>query len=73
MLSELFCFSFLIPEKSVPQVALRWLLQKEVVSSVIIGVTSVSQLEDNVGAATEWKLSDEEVLSDIYLRHSFEI
>lgn len=30
-------------------------------SSVIIGVTSVSQLEDNVGAATEWKLSDEEM------------
>ena len=45
------------------QVALRWLLQKDVVSSVICGVTSVAQLEDNVGASTGWSLSDEEVFS----------
>ncbi|KAL4225818.1 hypothetical protein ACF0H5_013808 [Mactra antiquata] len=47
--------------KSVPQVALRWLIQKPVVSSVIIGATSVKQLEDNMGASSGWSLSDEEM------------
>ncbi|XP_021360064.1 uncharacterized protein LOC110454718 isoform X1 [Mizuhopecten yessoensis] len=47
--------------KSVPQVALRWLLQKNVVSSVIIGVTSIKQLEDNMGAGTGWTLTTEEM------------
>lgn len=36
---------------SVPQVAIRWLLQKRVVTSVVIGAKSVSQLEDNLKAA----------------------
>lgn len=48
-------------EKTLAQVAIRWLLQKEIVSSVIIGVTSMSQLEDNMGAATGWTLTDEEM------------
>lgn len=47
--------------KSVPQVALRWLLQKNVVSSVIIGATSIKQLEDNMGASTGWSLTKEEM------------
>ena len=47
--------------KSVPQVAIRWLLQKDIVSSVIIGVSSMTQLKHNIGAATGWKLTDEEV------------
>ncbi|XP_045181803.2 1-deoxyxylulose-5-phosphate synthase YajO-like isoform X2 [Mercenaria mercenaria] len=45
--------------KTVPQVALRWLLQKEVVSSVIIGCTSIQQLEDNMGASGGWEISSE--------------
>ncbi|KAH3787886.1 1-deoxyxylulose-5-phosphate synthase YajO-like [Dreissena polymorpha] len=53
-------------DKSVAQVALRWLIQQEVVSSVIIGCTSVQQLEDNMGASSGWELSPEEMkqLSD---------
>ncbi|XP_022343166.2 1-deoxyxylulose-5-phosphate synthase YajO-like [Crassostrea virginica] len=47
--------------KTVAQVALRWLLQKDVVPSVIIGATSVKQLEDNVGAASNWQLSKEQM------------
>lgn len=48
--------------KTIPQVAIKWLLQKDVVPSVIIGATSVKQLEDNIGAATNWRLSKEQVL-----------
>lgn len=47
--------------KSVPQVALRWTLQKDVVSSVIIGCTSIQQLEDNMGASAGWKITDDEM------------
>ncbi|XP_061180122.1 1-deoxyxylulose-5-phosphate synthase YajO-like [Saccostrea echinata] len=47
--------------KTIPQVAIRWLLQKDVVPSVIIGANSIEQLEDNVGAANNWKLSKEEM------------
>lgn len=47
--------------KSVPQVALKWLLQKNVVTSVIIGVTSLKQLEDNMVAGTKWLLTKEEM------------
>ena len=47
--------------KTVPQVAIRWLIQQDVVSSVIIGATSVKQLEDNMGAGKGWELSQEEV------------
>lgn len=56
-------------DKSLAQVAIRWLLQKDIVSSVIIGVSTMAQLEDNMGAATGWKLTDEEMakLEDITL------
>lgn len=47
--------------KSVAQVALRWCLQKDIVSSVIIGATTMEQLEDNMGAAVGWQLTEEEV------------
>lgn len=46
---------------SVPQVALRWLLQKDVVTSVIIGARTLAQLEDNMSAANGWSLSKEEM------------
>ncbi|XP_046553634.1 uncharacterized oxidoreductase YccK-like [Haliotis rubra] len=48
-------------DKSVAQVSLRWLLQKDVVPSVIIGATSLEQLDDNLGAASGWTLSSEEM------------
>lgn len=47
--------------KTISQVAIRWLLQKDVVSSVIIGATSKEQLEDNVGAASDWCLNKEQM------------
>jgi len=47
--------------KSQVQVALRWLLQKDFIPSVIIGANSVQQLEENMGAGTGWKLTDEQV------------
>ncbi|XP_052705366.1 1-deoxyxylulose-5-phosphate synthase YajO-like isoform X2 [Crassostrea angulata] len=47
--------------KTIPQVAIKWLLQKDVVPSVIIGATSVKQLEDNIGAASNWRLSKEQM------------
>ena len=47
--------------KSIPQVALRWLLQKDVVTSVAVSATSVKQLEDNMGASCGWKLTWKEV------------
>ncbi len=45
--------------KSYSQVALRWLLDRPEVSSVIAGVRTMDQLEDNLGA-TGWTLSAEE-------------
>ncbi|XP_074658078.1 1-deoxyxylulose-5-phosphate synthase YajO-like isoform X2 [Tubulanus polymorphus] len=47
--------------KTVVQVSLRWLLQKPSVTSVIIGVRTLAQLEDNMGASAGWCLTDEEM------------
>jgi len=46
--------------KSVPQVALNWLLQRPTVSTVIIGARTEEQLRDNLGAIG-WTLSREQV------------
>lgn len=46
--------------RSVPQIALNWLLQRPTVSSVIIGARNEDQLIDNLGAAG-WSLSTEQV------------
>jgi aryl-alcohol dehydrogenase-like predicted oxidoreductase len=46
--------------KTVPQVALNWLLQRPTVCSVIIGARNEAQLRDNLGA-TDWKLTPEQV------------
>jgi len=46
--------------KSIPQVAINWLLQRPTVSSVIIGARNEEQLRDNLGAAG-WNLSAEQV------------
>lgn len=46
--------------KTVPQVALNWLLQRPTVSSVIIGARNEAQLRDNLGAVG-WALTDDQV------------
>jgi aryl-alcohol dehydrogenase-like predicted oxidoreductase len=46
--------------KSVPQVALNWLLQRPTVASVIIGARNEQQLRQNLEAAG-WNLSPEQV------------
>ena len=46
--------------KSVPQVALNWVLSRPSVSSVIIGARDEKQLKDNLGAVG-WKLTPEQV------------
>jgi aryl-alcohol dehydrogenase-like predicted oxidoreductase len=47
-------------DKSVPQVALNWLLGRPTVASVIIGARDEAQLRDNLGA-TGWRLTPEQV------------
>jgi len=46
--------------KTVPQVALNWLLQRPTVSSVVIGARDETQLKDNLGAVG-WNLTLEQV------------
>jgi aryl-alcohol dehydrogenase-like predicted oxidoreductase len=48
--------------KSIPQVALNWLLQRPTVSSVIVGARDEQQLRQNLGAAG-WSLTAEQVAS----------
>lgn len=46
--------------KSVPQIALNWLLGRPTVSSVIIGARNETQLRQNLGAVG-WKLTTEQI------------
>jgi aryl-alcohol dehydrogenase-like predicted oxidoreductase len=46
--------------KSVPQIALNWLLQRPTVSTVIIGARNEEQLRQNLGAVG-WNLTTEQV------------
>jgi aryl-alcohol dehydrogenase-like predicted oxidoreductase len=46
--------------RSVPQVALNWLLQRPTVSTLVIGARNEAQLRDNLGAVG-WKLSPEQI------------
>ena len=46
--------------KTVPQVALNWLLQRPTVSTVIIGARDERQLRDNLGAIG-WSLTTEQI------------
>ena len=48
------------PDRSIAQVALRWLIQKDVTTSVIIGARTMEQLDQNM-AVNGWTLSPEEV------------
>ncbi|MGN8113608.1 aldo/keto reductase [Labrys sp. 22185] len=46
--------------KSVPQIALNWLLQRPTVASVIIGARDEAQLHENLGAVG-WSLTPEQI------------
>jgi aryl-alcohol dehydrogenase-like predicted oxidoreductase len=46
--------------KSIPQIALHWLLQRPTVASVIIGARNEEQLKQNL-AAVDWKLTPEQI------------
>ncbi len=46
--------------KTVPQIALNWLLQRPIVSSVIIGARNEAQLRQNLGAVG-WSLTDAQI------------
>ena len=46
--------------KSLPQIALNWLLERPTVSTLIIGARNEKQLRDNLGA-TGWSLSPDQV------------
>lgn len=46
--------------KTVPQIALNWLLQRPTVSSVIIGARTEKQLRDNLGA-DGWSLTGDQI------------
>ncbi|WP_197382036.1 aldo/keto reductase [Mycolicibacterium mengxianglii] len=46
--------------KSVPQIALNWLLRRPTVSSVIVGARNARQLEDNLGAVG-WRLEVDQI------------
>jgi len=46
--------------KTVPQIALNWLLQRPTVSSVIIGARNEEQLRQNLGAVG-WNLTPDQV------------
>lgn len=46
--------------KSVPQIAINWLLQRPSVSTVVIGARNETQLLDNLGAV-DWNLSADQV------------
>ena len=46
--------------KSIPQIALNWLLRRPTVSTLIIGARNEEQLKSNLGAVG-WKLSDEQI------------
>lgn len=46
--------------KTIPQIALNWLLQRPTVASVIVGARDEKQLRDNLGAVG-WKLTPEQI------------
>ncbi|MFJ2187116.1 aldo/keto reductase [Kitasatospora sp. NPDC087861] len=46
--------------RSIPQIAINWLLRRPTVSSVIIGARNEEQLRQNLGAVG-WSLTDEQV------------
>jgi aryl-alcohol dehydrogenase-like predicted oxidoreductase len=61
-----------VEKRGVPvaQIALAWLLQKEPVTSPIVGLTKMSHIEDAV-ASLSIKLTPEEIalLEELYVSH----
>ena len=49
---------------SVPQIALAWLLAKKAVSSILVGISKTSQLDDNIGALGVTLTAEEIALLD---------
>ena len=47
-------------DKTVPQIALNWLLQRPTVASVIIGARTAEQLRQNLGAVG-WNLTSKQI------------
>jgi aryl-alcohol dehydrogenase-like predicted oxidoreductase len=47
-------------EKTIPQIALNWLLQRPTVSTVLVGARNEAQLRDNLGSVG-WNLTAEQV------------
>ena len=47
--------------QTIPQVALRWLLQKKAVASVMISPRDIKELEENMAAGGGWELSEEDM------------
>ncbi|KAA0022694.1 aldo/keto reductase [Antrihabitans cavernicola] len=47
-------------ERTVPQIALNWLLSRPTVSSVIVGARNAKQLQQNLGAVG-WQLTPEQI------------
>lgn len=47
-------------EKTVPQIALNWLLQRPTVSTILVGARNEEQLKQNLGALG-WNLSKEQI------------
>ena len=63
--------------KSPSQIALRWLLQRRGVTSPILGVRTISQLEDNLGSVG-WKLKESDMkslneVSKIYATYPYDL
>jgi aryl-alcohol dehydrogenase-like predicted oxidoreductase len=50
---------------TVSQLCLAWCLSNQNVSSVILGASKISQLEENLGAIDVYKLMDDKVLAKI--------
>ena len=48
-------------EQSLAQMALAWCFHKEQVNSVIVGTSSVKQLQDNINALNNTSFSDDEL------------
>jgi aryl-alcohol dehydrogenase-like predicted oxidoreductase len=46
--------------KTIPQVALNWLLRKPTVSNIVIGARNEEQLKENLGAVG-WQLSADQI------------
>jgi aryl-alcohol dehydrogenase-like predicted oxidoreductase len=46
--------------RTIPQIAINWLLQRPTVSSVILGARNEEQLRENLGAV-DWKLTSEQI------------